>query len=204
MQERFEQKINPDFQTIMPSSLSLYTHLLESNIAAIKNDLDSVDASFLCETFYRGLTSLSIAIIKGMPDDIVLLLLTKSPYSAHIKNRDGTHTYPIHVCAEYGSSTTVIRELLREFPQALNIKAITRSGMYMSPLEISRENESLSASAKEMFRLPVSYWSATKNSSESAQGVENSTKSSSANNANRNEEDDLLREVSCRSSRSRF
>jgi len=195
----------------MPSPLSLYTHLLESNIAAIKNDLDSLDASLLCETFYRGLTSLSIAIMKGMPDDIVLLLLTKSPNSAHIKNRDGTHTYPIHICAEYGSSTTVIRELLREFPQALNIKAITRSGMNMSPSEISRENESLSTSAKEMFRLPVSYWAnktTIKTSSGSVQSADNftknSTKASSANKANRNEDDDLLREVRHRSSRSRF
>ena len=143
----------------MPSAYFFHTHLLESNIAALKNDLDSSGAASICETLYHDRTPLSIAIAKGLPDEIILLILSKSSKSARMKNQDGTHMYPIHTCAKYGASTTVIEALLLEFPHVLETKATTRHGIYLTPLDMARESKSLTSSAMNMLRLPVSHWS---------------------------------------------
>ena len=143
----------------MPPAYFFHTHLLESNIAALKNDLESTGAASICETLYHGRTPLSIAIAKGLPDEIILLILSKSSKSARMKNQDGTYMYPIHTCAKYGASTTVIEALLLEFPHALETKATIRHGIYLTPLEMARERKSLTSSAMNMLRLPVSHWS---------------------------------------------
>mmetsp|Transcript_15430 Transcript_15430/g.20102 ORF Transcript_15430/g.20102 Transcript_15430/m.20102 type:complete len:365 (+) Transcript_15430:44-1138(+) len=143
----------------MPPAYFFHTHLLESNIAALKNDLDSSGAASICETLYHDRTPLSIAIAKGLPDEIILLILSKSSKSARMKNQDGTHMYPIHTCAKYGASTTVIEALLLEFPHVLETKATTRHGIYLTPLDMARESKSLTSSAMNMLRLPVSHWS---------------------------------------------
>ena len=110
---------------------------------------------------YKGYTPLALACMFRWQNDVVLTILSRYPNASAISNPDN-RDLPVHICAKYGATVTVVEALLIEWPHSLKLKSMSKSGLMLTPLQHWTENVMLNEDVKTALSRPVTHYARLK------------------------------------------
>lgn len=136
---------------------AIHQHLQERNWVGLEVDLCLTGCQNSLREYHNGHLPIHYAINRNCPDKLILDMIKIYPGCATRKNTQGD--LPLHSCAKFGASTTVMTALLLEYPDAINVKALCKlDGRFLTPRDLARCNPMVTDEGREILDRPLSHW----------------------------------------------